>query len=120
MTDQRLPADLNVGRTPHIHMKVHVGGSVVHTGQLFFRDAVSDAIYRTSAYSARAARHDQRPGFNLRPGRRQPSAGAPRQAQPGRLLRTGDRRRRGLSWALRLRLEGFENARQLAHELAGV
>ena len=40
-----------MGRTPHIHMKVHVGGSVVHTGQLFFRDAVSDAIYRTSAYS---------------------------------------------------------------------
>jgi protocatechuate 3,4-dioxygenase beta subunit len=38
------------GRTPHIHLKVHVGGSVVHTGQLFFRDATSDAVYRTSAY----------------------------------------------------------------------
>jgi protocatechuate 3,4-dioxygenase beta subunit len=40
------------GRTPHIHLKVHVGGSVVHTGQVFFRDAISDAVYRTSDYSA--------------------------------------------------------------------
>jgi protocatechuate 3,4-dioxygenase beta subunit len=38
------------GRTPHIHMKVHAGGSVVHTGQLFFPDRTSDAVYRTSAY----------------------------------------------------------------------
>ncbi|HEY3020086.1 MAG TPA: intradiol ring-cleavage dioxygenase, partial [Solirubrobacteraceae bacterium] len=38
------------GRTPHIHLKVHVGGSVVHTGEVFFRDAVSGAVYRTSAY----------------------------------------------------------------------
>jgi hypothetical protein len=29
---------------------VHVGGSVVHTGQLFFPDRTSDAVYRTSAY----------------------------------------------------------------------
>jgi protocatechuate 3,4-dioxygenase beta subunit len=40
------------GRTPHIHMKVHVGGQVVHTGQLFFNDGTSDAVYRTSAYRA--------------------------------------------------------------------
>jgi protocatechuate 3,4-dioxygenase beta subunit len=40
------------GRTPHIHLKVHVGGSVVHTGQVFFRDAISDAVYRTSQYRA--------------------------------------------------------------------
>jgi protocatechuate 3,4-dioxygenase beta subunit len=38
------------GRTPHIHMKVHVGGAVVHTGQLFFADATSRAVYRTSRY----------------------------------------------------------------------
>jgi protocatechuate 3,4-dioxygenase beta subunit len=38
------------GRTPHIHLKVHVGGRVVHTGQVFFSDTVSDAVYRTSAY----------------------------------------------------------------------
>jgi protocatechuate 3,4-dioxygenase beta subunit len=41
------------GRTPHIHMKVHVGGSVVHTGQLFFADATSRAVYRTAKYRSR-------------------------------------------------------------------
>jgi len=41
------------GRTPHIHLKVHVGGSVVHTGQVFFRDATSAAVYRTSHYRSR-------------------------------------------------------------------
>jgi protocatechuate 3,4-dioxygenase beta subunit len=40
------------GRTPHIHVKVHVGGNVVHTGQLFFRPATSAAVYRTSAYAS--------------------------------------------------------------------
>jgi protocatechuate 3,4-dioxygenase beta subunit len=40
------------GRTPHIHLKVHVGGDVVHTGQLFFKTATSAAVYRTSAYAA--------------------------------------------------------------------
>jgi protocatechuate 3,4-dioxygenase beta subunit len=40
------------GRAPHIHLKVHVGGSVVHTGQLFFADPTSDAVYRTSHYSS--------------------------------------------------------------------
>ena len=40
------------GRTVHIHVKVHVGGNVVHTGQLFFRSATSAAVYRTSAYAA--------------------------------------------------------------------
>jgi protocatechuate 3,4-dioxygenase beta subunit len=39
-----------MGRTPHIHMKVHVRGSVVHTGQLFFDDRTSAAVYRTSSY----------------------------------------------------------------------
>jgi protocatechuate 3,4-dioxygenase beta subunit len=41
------------GRTPHIHLKVHVGGDAVHTGQLFFRDALSAAVYRTRHYRAR-------------------------------------------------------------------
>jgi len=43
------------GRTPHIHLKVHVGGQAVHTGQLFFRDALSTAVYRTKHYRARGA-----------------------------------------------------------------
>jgi protocatechuate 3,4-dioxygenase beta subunit len=42
-----------VGRTPHIHLKVHVSGNEVHTGQLFFRDALSAAVYRTRYYRAR-------------------------------------------------------------------
>jgi protocatechuate 3,4-dioxygenase beta subunit len=41
------------GRTPHIHLKVHVGGSVVHTGQLFVPDNVSAAVYRTARYRSR-------------------------------------------------------------------
>ena len=40
----------------HIHVKVHVGGDVVHTGQLFFRDALHGRA-STSArpYRARGA-----------------------------------------------------------------
>jgi protocatechuate 3,4-dioxygenase beta subunit len=40
------------GRTPHIHLKVHVGGNVVHTGQLFFRSATSEAVYENGAYAS--------------------------------------------------------------------
>jgi protocatechuate 3,4-dioxygenase beta subunit len=42
------------GRTTHIHAKVHVGGQVVHTGQLYFADRISAAVYRNrSPYKAR-------------------------------------------------------------------
>ena len=44
------------GRAVHIHVKVHVGGSVVHTGQLFFSDALTDAVYKHSPYSKRPSR----------------------------------------------------------------
>jgi protocatechuate 3,4-dioxygenase beta subunit len=44
------------GRAVHIHMKVHVGGSVVHTGQLFFEDGLTDQVYRSAPYDARGAR----------------------------------------------------------------
>jgi hypothetical protein len=44
------------GRAVHIHVKVHIGGSVVHTGQLFFDDAVTDAAYRQAPYSTRGPR----------------------------------------------------------------
>jgi protocatechuate 3,4-dioxygenase beta subunit len=44
------------GRTVHIHVKVHVGGSVVHTGQLYFPDSVTDAVYRRVPYSSRPNR----------------------------------------------------------------
>ena len=44
------------GRTVHIHVKVHVGGSVVHTGQLYFSDSVTDAVFRRKPYSRRGKR----------------------------------------------------------------
>jgi protocatechuate 3,4-dioxygenase beta subunit len=44
------------GRTVHIHVKVHVGGRVVHTGQLFFSDTLTDAVYRAAPYKDRPNR----------------------------------------------------------------
>jgi protocatechuate 3,4-dioxygenase beta subunit len=44
------------GRTVHVHVKVHLGGNVVHTGQLYFPDAVTDAAYRQAPYSSRPNR----------------------------------------------------------------
>ena len=45
-----------MGRAVHIHVKVHVGGNVVHTGQLFFPDTLTDAVYRKAPYSRRPNR----------------------------------------------------------------
>jgi hypothetical protein len=33
-----------------------VGGNVVHTGQLFFPDALTDVVYRRSPYNRRPSR----------------------------------------------------------------
>jgi protocatechuate 3,4-dioxygenase beta subunit len=44
------------GRTVHIHVKVHLGGNVIHTGQLFFSDRLTDAVYRKTPYSRRPNR----------------------------------------------------------------
>src|SRR5437870_2682643 len=44
------------GRTVHIHVKVHIGGNVVHTGQLYFPDTLTDAVYSSSPYSNRPNR----------------------------------------------------------------
>jgi protocatechuate 3,4-dioxygenase beta subunit len=38
------------GRTPHIHLKVHVGGNVVHTGQMFMSERITRAVYRQAPY----------------------------------------------------------------------
>jgi hypothetical protein len=38
------------GRAVHIHVKAHVSGNVVHTGQLFFPAAVTAAVYRNAPY----------------------------------------------------------------------
>jgi protocatechuate 3,4-dioxygenase beta subunit len=41
------------GRAVHIHVKVHAGGRVVHTGQLFFPDALTREVYKAAPYAAR-------------------------------------------------------------------
>ena len=45
-----------MGRTVHIHVKVHLGGRVVHTGQLYFPDALTDVVYKQAPYSSRPGR----------------------------------------------------------------
>ena len=44
------------GRTVHIHVEVSLGGNVVHTGQLFFPEALTDAVYRKAPYNSRPDR----------------------------------------------------------------
>jgi protocatechuate 3,4-dioxygenase beta subunit len=44
------------GRTVHIHVRVSMGGSVVHTGQLFFPESLTDAVYRRAPYNRRPNR----------------------------------------------------------------
>ena len=39
------------GRAVHVHVKVHLGGNVVHTGQFFFPAAVTNAVARRAPYS---------------------------------------------------------------------
>jgi protocatechuate 3,4-dioxygenase beta subunit len=46
------------GRAVHIHVKVHVGGNVVHTGQLFFPAAVTNAVYARSPYKTHGTHPD--------------------------------------------------------------
>jgi protocatechuate 3,4-dioxygenase beta subunit len=41
------------GRAVHIHVKVHAGGAVVHTGQLFFPDALTEQVYKAAPYRSR-------------------------------------------------------------------
>jgi protocatechuate 3,4-dioxygenase beta subunit len=41
------------GRAVHIHVKVHLGGNVVHTGQLFFPEALTQAVYKKAPYNRR-------------------------------------------------------------------
>jgi protocatechuate 3,4-dioxygenase beta subunit len=44
------------GRTVHIHVKVHIGGNIVHTGQLYFPDSWTDRVFRGKPYSRRPNR----------------------------------------------------------------
>lgn len=53
------------GRTVHIHTMVHIGGNVVHTGQLYFSDAVTDAVYKRSPYNRRPNRNPRNSGDSI-------------------------------------------------------
>jgi protocatechuate 3,4-dioxygenase beta subunit len=39
------------GRTTHIHIKVHTGGHVSHTGQILFSDAITTQVYAFAPYN---------------------------------------------------------------------
>ncbi|GAA1469628.1 hypothetical protein NE857_30145 [Nocardiopsis exhalans] len=41
-------------RTVHVHVKVHVAGDVVHTGQLYFDDGTNALVAATDPYAGRA------------------------------------------------------------------
>jgi protocatechuate 3,4-dioxygenase beta subunit len=45
------------GRTIHIHLKVHTGGHVSHTGQLFFPEDVTERIAKMQPYAANTEVH---------------------------------------------------------------
>jgi protocatechuate 3,4-dioxygenase beta subunit len=54
------------GRAVHIHVKVHVGGNVVHTGQLFFNDSFTDKVFASTApYDTRGQRDTLNSGDNI-------------------------------------------------------
>jgi protocatechuate 3,4-dioxygenase beta subunit len=44
------------GRTVHIHVQVSTGGNVLHTGQLFFPERLTDAVFRRAPYNRRPNR----------------------------------------------------------------
>lgn len=53
------------GRTVHIHVMVHLGGNVVHTGQLYFPDAVTDVVYKRRPYTSRPDRDPRNVGDSI-------------------------------------------------------
>lgn len=48
------------GRTVHIHLKVHVNKKTVLTTQLYFDDALNDAVHTAAPYNAHTGRRDTR------------------------------------------------------------
>ena len=53
------------GRAVHIHVIVHIGGNIIHTGQLFFQDTLSDLVYKSKPYSARGPRDVRNPADSI-------------------------------------------------------
>lgn len=61
VTDARGKAGFNTiypgwyqGRATHVHLKIHVGGNAVHTGQLFLDEATNQAVYASAPYTGHA------------------------------------------------------------------
>lgn len=50
------------GRTVHVHVKVLAGRDIAHTGQLYFPDRVTDAVYRRAPYRSRPNRDPRNVG----------------------------------------------------------
>ena len=46
-------------------MKVYLGGTTVHTGQLFFADRVTDAVYKRAPYNRRPNRDPRNAGDSI-------------------------------------------------------
>ncbi|MGI9020212.1 MAG: intradiol ring-cleavage dioxygenase [Solirubrobacterales bacterium] len=44
------------GRAVHLHVKVHVRGEEVHTGQLYFDEEVTDEVHQADPYASRGQR----------------------------------------------------------------
>jgi protocatechuate 3,4-dioxygenase beta subunit len=60
-------------RTVHIHAKVHLGGDVIHTGQLYFADEVTAAVAGATPYADRqGTRTDNEGDFLFRADRDRP------------------------------------------------
>jgi protocatechuate 3,4-dioxygenase beta subunit len=53
------------GRTVHIHVKVSLGGNIVHTGQLYFPDGVTDKVYTRAPYRSRPGRTTRNPDDSI-------------------------------------------------------
>jgi protocatechuate 3,4-dioxygenase beta subunit len=53
------------GRTVHIHVRVSLGGNVVHTGQLYFPDGITDTVHTRSPYNSRGARNTRNPDDSI-------------------------------------------------------
>jgi hypothetical protein len=54
-----------VGRTPHIHLKVHLNRTTLLATQLFFDDAVTDRVYAGRPYRAHPGRDTRNAGDAL-------------------------------------------------------
>ncbi len=61
MTDDALPASVNspltvgqfagLGRAVHIHVRARIDGDTVLTGQIYFDEAYTEAVFATGAYA---------------------------------------------------------------------